>query len=100
VTLVPYGASSAGRRADRVPPLVAADLYELTEKQVVTQRRDVGMVFQHFNLFPHMTVLDNIIEAPTKVKGEPRADATKYAMELLDRVGLTAKANAYPSFKT
>jgi polar amino acid transport system ATP-binding protein len=71
-------------------------LYELSEKSVVTQRRDVGMVFQHFNLFPHMTVLENIIEAPTQVKGESRAEATKYAMELLERVDLAQKAESYP----
>jgi polar amino acid transport system ATP-binding protein len=71
-------------------------LHELPEKAITSQRRDVGMVFQHFNLFPHMTVLDNIIEAPTRVKGESRADATSHAMQLLDRVGLTAKAGNYP----
>jgi polar amino acid transport system ATP-binding protein len=71
-------------------------LYELPEKAIASQRRDVGMVFQHFNLFPHMTVLDNIIEAPTRVKGESRADATSHALELLDRVGLSAKAGSYP----
>jgi polar amino acid transport system ATP-binding protein len=54
------------------------------------------MMFQHFNLFPHMTVLENIIEAPTQVKGESRAEATKYAMELLERVDLAQKAESYP----
>ncbi|MFS0556746.1 amino acid ABC transporter ATP-binding protein [Brevibacillus sp. 179-C9.3 HS] len=59
-------------------------------------REHVGMVFQHFNLFPHMTVLENVIEAPIYVKRKAKAEATKKAMELLRRVGLTDKANAYP----
>lgn len=71
-------------------------LYELSEKAVSSHRREVGMVFQQFNLFPHMTVLENIIEAPSRVKGESRAEATKYALELLNRVGLASKAKAYP----
>jgi polar amino acid transport system ATP-binding protein len=59
-------------------------------------RRALGMVFQQFNLFPHMTVLANIIEAPVRVLGENSTDAKKRAMELLELVGLTDKANAYP----
>ena len=54
------------------------------------------MVFQHFNLFTHRTVLENIIEAPIQVKGESKAEATKHARELLERVGLASKENAYP----
>ncbi len=54
------------------------------------------MVFQHFNLFPHMTVLGNMIEAPLQVKREPKKDAQERARELLDRVGLADKADAYP----
>lgn len=54
------------------------------------------MVFQHFNLFPHRTVLDNIVEAPVLVKKVPRAKAVAQARELLDRVGLSSKADAYP----
>lgn len=59
-------------------------------------RRRIGMVFQQFNLFPHMTVLQNIVEAPTRVKKIPLAQATEMARGLLDRVGLADKANAYP----
>jgi polar amino acid transport system ATP-binding protein len=58
--------------------------------------RSVGMVFQRFNLFPHRTVLDNVIEGPVYVKGEPLDKARKRGKELLDRVGLSAKYNAYP----
>ena len=56
----------------------------------------MGMVFQHFNLFPHMTILENMVLAPMKVKGVSRTDAEKKALELLDRVGLKDRADAYP----
>ena len=59
-------------------------------------RADVGMVFQHFNLFPHMTVLQNITAAPIKVRGEPREAAEKHALELLAKVGLSDKPAVYP----
>ena len=59
-------------------------------------RQCMGMVFQHFNLFPHMTILENMVLAPMKVKGVSRADAEKKALELLDRVGLKDRADAYP----
>ncbi|MBQ7175271.1 MAG: amino acid ABC transporter ATP-binding protein [Lachnospiraceae bacterium] len=59
-------------------------------------RQKMGMVFQHFNLFPHMTIMDNIILAPIRVKGISKADAEKKALELLNRVGLADRANAYP----
>ena len=59
-------------------------------------RQKMGMVFQHFNLFPHMTILDNMTLAPMKVKGISKADAEKKALELLDRVGLKDRADAYP----
>ena len=60
-------------------------------------RRDVGMVFQHFNLFPHMTVLDNIIEGPVQVKNMAKAEAKDLGRDLLAKVGLADKADSYPS---
>jgi polar amino acid transport system ATP-binding protein len=72
-------------------------LYERTEREVCRQRAAIGMVFQRFNLFAHMTVLDNVVEAPIRVRGETKAEALAHARELLARVGLAAKADAYPS---
>ncbi len=72
-------------------------LYEMSPKDAAKQRRDIGMVFQHFNLFPHRTALENIIEAPIQVKGQKREQATARARDLLDRVGLADKAGAYPA---
>ncbi|MBB5917791.1 polar amino acid transport system ATP-binding protein [Nocardia transvalensis] len=72
-------------------------LYELHPREAAKQRRDIGMVFQHFNLFPHRTALENVIEAPTQVKRIRKADAVTRAKELLDRVGLSEKADAYPA---
>jgi ABC-type lipoprotein export system ATPase subunit len=71
-------------------------LYELREPEVLRRRTDVGMVFQHFNLFPHLTVLENITEAPVAVRGLPRTEAEALARDLLTRVGLADKAGAYP----
>ncbi|WP_311201329.1 amino acid ABC transporter ATP-binding protein [Corynebacterium sanguinis] len=71
-------------------------LYEMSERDAAKQRRDIGMVFQQFNLFGHRTVLENIIEAPIHVKGLPAAKAKERAMELLAMVGLESKAGAYP----
>ncbi|MEY9851345.1 ABC-type polar amino acid transport system ATPase subunit [Leifsonia sp. EB41] len=72
-------------------------LYELKPKEASRQRREIGMVFQRFNLFPHMTALENIIEAPIRVKGLPKARAVERANELLVRVGLADKGDHYPS---
>jgi polar amino acid transport system ATP-binding protein len=72
-------------------------LHELKPQVAARQRRDVGMVFQRFNLFSHMTALENVMEAPLRVKGMPRAQVSKLALERLDEVGLAHKAKAYPS---
>lgn len=71
-------------------------LVELSDVQIAKQRLKTGMVFQRFNLFAHMTVLENIIEGPSQVLRQPVEDCRELAMELLKRVGLEAKANAYP----
>jgi polar amino acid transport system ATP-binding protein len=71
-------------------------LYELSERVTARQRRRIGMVFQQFNLYPHMTVLQNVVEAPIGVHGESRSEARAHALELLRRVGLAEKAAAYP----
>ncbi|MDL4771923.1 amino acid ABC transporter ATP-binding protein [Actinomadura xylanilytica] len=72
-------------------------LHELRDREVSAQRREIGMVFQRFNLFPHMTALENIMEAPCAVKRQPKAQVRERAMELLDRVGLADKAQGYPA---
>ncbi|MFF1844656.1 amino acid ABC transporter ATP-binding protein [Streptomyces sp. NPDC058217] len=72
-------------------------LHELKDSEVALKRRDIGMVFQRFNLFPHMTALENVMEAPVQVKGETKAVARDRAGKLLDRVGLADKAGNYPS---
>ncbi|QDG68918.1 amino acid ABC transporter ATP-binding protein [Pseudarthrobacter sp. NIBRBAC000502772] len=72
-------------------------LHDLTVKEIAAQRREIGMVFQRFNLFPHRTALQNIIEAPTQVKRQSKVKARSRAMELLDRVGLGNHANHYPA---
>ncbi|MBX8490649.1 amino acid ABC transporter ATP-binding protein [Pseudomonas cichorii] len=68
-----------------------------SERNIARQRRNIGMVFQRFNLFPHMTALENIIEAPIQVLGVKRAEAIEQARQLLARVGLADKADHYPS---
>lgn len=72
-------------------------LHEMSPRDAAKQRRDIGMVFQHFNLFPHRTALDNILEAPVHVKGVKKAQATERARDLLNQVGLSGKADAYPA---
>ncbi len=75
----------------------AGALYELRPKEIARQRRSIGMVFQHFNLFPHMTALDNVTDAPIRVLHMPRRAAEQFGLEKLAEVGLSAKASAYPS---
>jgi polar amino acid transport system ATP-binding protein len=72
-------------------------LYELRESEVAQKRAEIGMVFQHFNLFGHMTALQNVIEAPVLVKGIRRAEAREQGRELLGRVGLGDKVDSYPA---
>ncbi|MHA7285958.1 amino acid ABC transporter ATP-binding protein [Arthrobacter sp. MDT3-44] len=72
-------------------------LWELKPREAARERRDIGMVFQRFNLFPHMTALENIVEAPVTVKGIKKDVAAARAKELLARVGLSNKADAYPA---
>jgi polar amino acid transport system ATP-binding protein len=72
-------------------------LHELRDREVAERRRDIGMVFQRFNLFPHMTALENVTEAPIQVRGVAKAVARERGRELLARVGLGDKASAYPN---
>ncbi|ANE75083.1 amino acid ABC transporter ATP-binding protein [Dickeya solani] len=71
-------------------------LHRLSPHRIARQRREIGMVFQQFNLYPHMTVLQNIIEAPIGVHKRPKGEAIRYAKELLTTVGLSDKADAWP----
>jgi polar amino acid transport system ATP-binding protein len=72
-------------------------LHELPDRVVAQKRREIGMVFQHFNLFPHLTALGNVVEAPVRVVGVRRREADSRGRELLGRVGLGDKVDAYPS---
>ena len=72
-------------------------LHEMSPRDAAKQRRDIGMVFQHFNLFPHRTALENIIEAPIHVKRVKKDDAIARGKDLLNQVGLLEKADAYPA---
>jgi polar amino acid transport system ATP-binding protein len=72
-------------------------LYELRDHEVCSKRAEIGMVFQRFNLFPHMTVLQNVILAPVRVKGEEKSVAVDRARRLLERVGLNDKVDWYPN---
>jgi polar amino acid transport system ATP-binding protein len=76
------------RRGDR--------LHELREREVARKRAEIGMVFQRFNLFPHMTALENIVEGPIRVRGVPAARANEAGRQLLDRVGLAGREDTYP----
>ena len=75
---------------------VMLDGKEITERDIDATRAQMGMVFQHFNLFPHLTVMENMVYAPVKVNKMPKDQAKEKAMELLKLVGLTEKADAYP----
>ncbi|WP_017242330.1 amino acid ABC transporter ATP-binding protein [Streptomyces sp. SS] len=72
-------------------------LHELREREVAERRRDIGMVFQRFNLFPHMTAVENVMEAPVKVGSVSKSDAREQAQDLLARVGLGDRAHHYPA---
>ena len=72
-------------------------LHELRESEIARKRAEIGMVFQHFNLFPHMTALENVTCAPIRVKRAAREQARASARDLLDRVGLADKLDAYPA---
>lgn len=71
-------------------------LHELREKEILKQRTEIGMVFQNFNLFGHLTVLENVVEAPVVAQGRSKESARRRGLELLERVGLKDKAPAYP----
>jgi polar amino acid transport system ATP-binding protein len=72
-------------------------LHELREKETAAKRAEIGMVFQRFNLFPHMTALGNVVEAPLRVRRQPREQAVARGRALLERVGLADKVDAYPA---
>jgi polar amino acid transport system ATP-binding protein len=97
------GKSTLIRCVNRLEPIQSGEIAVFGESlaradiNLSTLRSEVGMVFQSFNLYPHMTALDNISLAPLKVKGLPRAEAEKLARTLLERVGIPEKAAAYPA---
>jgi polar amino acid transport system ATP-binding protein len=84
-----------GRSRGKAP--VATKVVEDREKNIARQRMEIGMVFQRFNLFPHMTALENIIEAPIQVRGMGHDEAVAVGRALLERVGLAAKEKVYPN---
>jgi polar amino acid transport system ATP-binding protein len=71
-------------------------LHEQSHNEICADRTDIGMVFQHFNLFPHMTVLENLMEAPLRVLKQPKKEVQSRALKLLEQVGLADKAKSYP----
>jgi polar amino acid transport system ATP-binding protein len=72
-------------------------LYELRDREICSKRAEIGMVFQRFNLFPHMSVLDNVISGPVRVRKDDPGSATRLAHQLLERVGLADKVTSYPN---
>jgi polar amino acid transport system ATP-binding protein len=74
-----------------------ARIHELHERDVARKRAEIGMVFQRFNLFPHMTAIENVMEAPVRVRGEAKAVVRERAAALLDRVGLVGRYDSYPN---
>ena len=97
------GKSTLIRTINRLEPIqkgrIVVDGVELNEnvQNIEAIRREVGMVFQQFNLFPHMTILENVILAPTRVRRVPREQAIQKAVELLERVGIADQAHKYPA---
>ena len=105
-TVVVLGPSGSGKSTflrcmNRMEEPTSGEVYFkdtlITDKNIQKMRQKIGMVFQHFNLFPHLTVLENITLAPEKVNGLTAEEAKEKAMALLERVGLTEKANEYPA---
>ncbi|MGF7184186.1 polar amino acid transport system ATP-binding protein [Desulfitispora alkaliphila] len=106
--LVIIGASGSGKstllrcinfleRAQKGEIIIDGELIKPKSSDINKMRQEVGMVFQHFNLFPHMTVLENVIEGPTQVKKVAKDEASKVAEELLEKVGLADKRDVYPA---
>ena len=87
------------RLEDITDGVVLVDGHAMSDKKINLNkiRENIGMVFQHFNLFPHLTVLDNITIAPVELKKMTKAEARDKAMELLEKVGLSDKASAFPA---
>jgi len=106
--IVIIGASGSGKstllrclnfleRAQKGTIMIDGKVVDHKTKKLHLIRQEVGMVFQHFNLFPHMTVIGNVIEGLTQVKGMPKSEALEIGSGLLDKVGMLDKAEAYPS---
>ena len=96
LTEEPTGGSIIFDGVDITKKKIPNEKGRLVKLDIDKHRQKMGMVFQHFNLFPHMTILDNMTLAPIQVKGVKKEDAEKRALALLDRVGLGDRANAYP----
>ncbi|HWG26476.1 amino acid ABC transporter ATP-binding protein [Actinospica sp.] len=93
---VELGGEIIGYRPDRPTGGRIRHLRELRDRDLARQRARIGMVFQQFNLFPHMTALENLVEAPVALRRASKKQATDTALELLDRVGLSGREHAYP----